>query len=49
MLVAKLLKAWPVSSTLSSPINDLKFPVKQFTGAMIVNPQMMFFVGGMLC
>jgi hypothetical protein len=49
MLVAKLLKACPVSSTLSSPISDLEFHVKQFTGAMIVNLQMLFFVGGMLC
>jgi hypothetical protein len=49
MLVAKLLKACPVSSTLSSPIKDLKFPVKRFTGAMTVNLQMLFFVGGMLC
>ena len=30
MLVAKLLKACPVSSTPSSPINDLEFPVEQF-------------------
>lgn len=29
MLAAKLLKACPVSSTLSSPITNLKFPVKQ--------------------
>jgi hypothetical protein len=48
MLVAKLLKACPVSSTPSSPINDLELPLNSFSGAMIVNLQMLFWVGGML-